>query len=80
MSSFTLSAVLLVGSEQITVEAELGELTPAESPQWGGLLRVRRSRSLPRCSGAWTSVCAGPAGRNALFAWRECRGWTTRGT
>jgi hypothetical protein len=28
-----------LGSEQIPVEAELGELTPAVVPQWGGLLR-----------------------------------------
>ncbi|MQY39798.1 hypothetical protein SRB17_78260 [Streptomyces sp. RB17] len=25
--------------EQVCIEAELGELTPAEVPQWGGLLR-----------------------------------------
>ncbi|MEU0119041.1 hypothetical protein ABZ137_36540 [Streptomyces bobili] len=28
-----------MGNEQIPLYAELGELTPAEVPQWGGLLR-----------------------------------------
>lgn len=39
MSPFSLSVVLLVGSEHITVDAELGELVPPEAPQWGCLLR-----------------------------------------
>ncbi|MFG2707409.1 hypothetical protein [Streptomyces sp. NPDC048386] len=34
-----MSAVLVVGNEQVPVEADLGELTPADHPQWGGLLR-----------------------------------------
>lgn len=32
-------AVLLVGEEQIPVEAELGVFTPAVKLEWGGLLR-----------------------------------------
>lgn len=39
VSPFSLSVVLLVGNTQLPVEAELGELTPAEVPQGGGLLR-----------------------------------------
>jgi hypothetical protein len=39
-----LSIVLLVGNAQIPVEAELGELTPVEMPQWGGLLRDEPKR------------------------------------
>lgn len=39
VSPFSLSLVLLVGSERIPVDAELGEPTPAGVPQWGGLLR-----------------------------------------
>ncbi|MEU4085044.1 hypothetical protein [Streptomyces aureus] len=39
MSSFSRSAVLVVGTEQIVVQVELGELTPAKSSEWGGLLR-----------------------------------------
>ncbi|MFJ9908926.1 hypothetical protein ACIRVK_39855 [Streptomyces sp. NPDC101152] len=38
MSSFASSAVLLVGNEQVPVEAELGELTPPKGSQWAGLL------------------------------------------
>ena len=44
VSPFSLSVVLLVGNAQIPVEAELGELTPAEVPQWGGLLRGEPER------------------------------------
>lgn len=39
MSPFSWSAVLQVGNDCVPVEAELGELAPAEGPQWGGLLR-----------------------------------------
>ncbi|MFD8740660.1 hypothetical protein ACFV06_37885 [Streptomyces sp. NPDC059618] len=39
MTAFSWSAVLVVGTEQAVVEVELGELTPAKSPEWGGLLR-----------------------------------------
>lgn len=39
VSRFSWSAVLVVGDEQVPVEAELGELTPDGSGQWGGFLR-----------------------------------------
>jgi hypothetical protein len=31
--------VLLVGEEQVAVQAELGGFTPARDPEWGGVLR-----------------------------------------
>ncbi|KUN17763.1 hypothetical protein AQJ23_40705 [Streptomyces antibioticus] len=39
MSPFSVSVVLLVDDDYIPIEAEFGELMPAEVPQWGGLLR-----------------------------------------
>ncbi|MFF4361255.1 hypothetical protein [Streptomyces sp. NPDC001604] len=44
MSPFSLSVVLLVENEHLPVDAELGELTPPEVPQWGGLLRAAPKR------------------------------------
>jgi hypothetical protein len=39
VSRFYWSEVLVVGDEQVPVEAELGELTPAGRWEWGGSLR-----------------------------------------
>jgi hypothetical protein len=38
-SRFSWFEVLVVGDEQVPVEAELGELTPAGGWEWGGFLR-----------------------------------------
>lgn len=39
VSRFSWSAVLVVGDEQVPLQTELAELTPAGDWQWGGFLR-----------------------------------------
>ncbi|MGW3135011.1 hypothetical protein [Streptomyces sp. NPDC001139] len=57
-AAFSWTAVLVVGREHVAVEAEFGELTPADGPWWGGVLRgvpVRLAAALRQ--GAPTLVC-----------------------